>query len=296
MVLTFHADESYDAHGFIFAGWLGEQTEWERPEHQWSRRIEFECRNSRPLNRFHATDCDALGGEYKGWTKEQAQQHVTKLVNIIKRRSFAIVAAGVDLKALVDTFPGDKKDPIAAAYDLSVREVMIQIARGIRRSSKPDAKITIVFHHSRYNGVVERAFDKLKNDPDWGHGSMFVGRTPMCWQDCVPLQAADLLAFDTRRMLYARLRYNSATMRRSLQELTAGRKKSVMARYFDRTTLETLKQMQQRYRHEEGVHGETEQGIWEIRQHNGATDKGLARWDESQNGHGKGGEAKKAEA
>jgi hypothetical protein len=162
LVLTFHGDESYDPTAFIFAGWLGTQKEWERTEAQWLKRLEFERRNGRPLSRFHAADCEKPSGEYKYWTKEQTTNHVTKLVDIIQRRALGIFAAGVDLRALVEVYPGDAKDPIAAAYDLCVRQVMIDIARGIKNSIRPDAKITILFDRSKYNGVVERAFDKLK--------------------------------------------------------------------------------------------------------------------------------------
>lgn len=255
MELRFHGDESYDGKGFVFAGWLGAQEEWDRLDRQWEKRLDFERRMGRPLSRYHADDCEARKGEYSGWTDDQRLTHVKKLVAIIRRRALAVVAVGVDLDALIEVFPGDKKDLIAAAYDLSVRQAMIMMARGVKRALRPETSIAFFHDRSRYNGVVRRAFDNFKCDTRWANGYLFADCMPQSWEHCVALQPADMLAFDTRRMLYARLRYNSITMRRSLRELV-GDGRPIMARYFDMATLRRLKQIHSDQRHEVGVTSE----------------------------------------
>jgi hypothetical protein len=253
LVLTFHGDESYDGRGFMFGGYLGPQCEWGRLESQWLRRLEHERKNGRALSRFHAKDCAALQGEYEGWSESDRDAHVRKLVSIIRRRSLGIVAAGVDLDALKEVFPGDKRDPIAGAYDLAFRETMILIARAIRKTL--DIHVTIVHECCRFNGLIQKAFWKLKDDARWPHGHRFETCTPMSWKDCISLQPADMVAFDSRRALYARLVHSSTSLRRSLREL-ASDGRPVFAKYFDKPTLLALRKLHQSYRHEEGLNTE----------------------------------------
>lgn len=66
MPLTFYVDESYNNRTFNLGGWLGEESEWNRLQSQWSKRLDLERRKHGSLDRYHASDCSSLrGGVYR---------------------------------------------------------------------------------------------------------------------------------------------------------------------------------------------------------------------------------------
>jgi hypothetical protein len=95
---------------------------------------------------------------------------------------------------------------------------------------------------AHYNAVIQKAFSTLRDDPRFAQRDLFVSCTPMKWQDCVLLQPADLIAFDTRKLLDQTVIRSSPQMRRSLQMLL-GDGVIIKARYVNEATLRRLREL-----------------------------------------------------
>jgi hypothetical protein len=246
VVLKFFIDESYNDRTFNYGGWLAEEQEWTRIGNQWSRRIEYERRMHGKLDRYHASDCASRQNEYDGWSLDQQILHTKKLQAIISRRPERITAicSGVDLIALPKVFTANAKDPLAAAYNLMLRHLMMGVYRVVR---KKVGNRVVVIHDTApgYNGIIRDAFDKLLAELGPRYRELFVTITPLRWQDCVQLQCADMIAFDTFKLLDKTLHASSAKMRRSLQNLV-GKGVHVEARYFGERVMRTLLRIHER--------------------------------------------------
>jgi hypothetical protein len=238
----FYADESSNERTFNFGGWLARSDEWEKLESQWARRLEFERRRHGKLDRFHATHCNGQKGDYKNWSVLDRVEHTKALLRIITRRGVAAVCAGLDLSAMLDIYPSDKKDPLAAAYYITVKQLMIMIARSVKR--KGEYKVAIIHDWANdYNKVIKEAWTRTKDDSRWPQANrdLFVSCTPMKWQDRIALQPADLIAYDTFKLLDQTI-HSTPKMRKSLQSLI-GNGKPVLARYINREVLLRLRRM-----------------------------------------------------
>ena len=67
----------------------------------------------------------------------------------------------------------------------------------------------------------------------------------MKWQDCIALQPADMIAFDTFKLLDATIHTTSARMRRSLHAIL-GKALHIEGRYFSEEVMTRLKRMNER--------------------------------------------------
>jgi hypothetical protein len=72
-------------------------------------------------------------------------------------------------------------------------------------------------------------FGDAKDDGDI-HSNQFLSFTPMDWQDCHLLQAADLVAYDSFKVINQRLHHNPLALRKSLEELV-GQKTPIICAY-----------------------------------------------------------------
>jgi hypothetical protein len=243
MLLKFYADESYNNRTFNFGGWLGEESEWNRLESQWRKRIEHEKRKHGKLARYHASDCASLLQDYQGWSVAEQIQHTQKFQAIIARRNLIAICSGVDLAALPRVFTGDAEDPLRGAYDLTVRHLMMMIRASVKRGQ--GHRVTIIHDQTTgYNGVISDAFYRFLEEAGDRYKELFVTIAPMKWQDCVPLQPADMIAFDTFKLLDGTV-HSSARMRRSLQALL-GKAAHIEGRYFSEELMLRLKRMHDR--------------------------------------------------
>jgi hypothetical protein len=243
MLLRFYADESYSDTAFNFGGWLGLESEFSRLESQWLKRIDFERRKHGKFERFHATYCNAKTGDYQGWSDDDKIEHTKALLRIVTRRKVAAVCAGLDRAALLRAYPEEvASDPLESAYNLTVKQLMMMIARYVKKDSGYRVAIVHDWAGARYNAVIQEAFSRMREDARWRDRDLFISCTPLQWQDCVLLQVADMIAFDTRKLLDQTIIRSSPQMRRSLEALL-GKGVPVKARYFNEVTLRRLREL-----------------------------------------------------
>jgi hypothetical protein len=242
VLLRFYADESYSKSAFSFGGWLAGESEFVRLESQWIKRLEFERRKHGKFERFHATNCNAKTEDYAGWSDRDKIEHTKALLRIVTRRKLVAVCAGLDRSALLKVYPEEvANDPLEPAYNLTVKQLMMMVSRYVKKDSGYRVAIIHDWAGERYNAVIQQAFAKMRDDTRWSRRDLFISCTPMKWRDCTPLQAADMIAFDTRKLLDGTI-HSTPQMRRSLQAIL-DKGTPVKARYFNEKTLQRLRQL-----------------------------------------------------
>jgi hypothetical protein len=227
-MLEAYIDESYNSRTFCVGGWLAPVEKWSVIQKSWKQRVDFERSMSikkgfRPISRYHASDCSSLKAEFdrsKGWDEARQIRFSKKLLEIIsKHKPIGIVMGGsVDdyLHHFVDdNTPKKWKDGL---YKFCICVVMDQIAE-VMSAYFPEEKVTVYYDRGKFSGMADKAFRSMKDDPRNADVSKyFVTMAPMGWEDCIPLQPADLLAFEGLKRVDGSLNGDDA-IRKSLQAL-----------------------------------------------------------------------------
>lgn len=243
-MLTAYLDESYNNRTFCVGGWLASVPEWNTIEKQWIQRVEYERRKSiekgfPPISRYHASDCSSLKGEFdvsKGWDVTRQIKFSKRLLAILaKHKPLGIVVGGsVDDYLRHLTSDTKEKQWQAGLYYFSIMVVMDQIAQ-IMKAYFPREKVTIYYDRGKFSSMADRAFRSLKDDPrNSDISKYFVTMGPMGWEDCVPLQPADLLAVEGLKRVDGSLNGKTA-IRKSLQALLGGKVDLSIGHFSDKT-------------------------------------------------------------
>jgi hypothetical protein len=242
LLLNFYLDESYNEKTFILGGFIGSEKDWKKLEEKWKRRVVLERRRHKTFERFHATSCNGKTGDYAGWSSAETTAHVKAFLRIIKQCKIYAVCSGIDMDALKAEYP-DENDHIASAYDLALRQCMIMTVREVLGT--PEKYEVAIIHDwaNKYNAILSSAFSKMVEDQRFEYRNIFKTIAALHWFDSACLQPADLIAFDTFKLLAATLRCTTPKMRKSLEALLGGGT-PVKARYINRSTLVKLKALQ----------------------------------------------------
>ena len=208
------------------AAYVGMPSVWRDWTKAWNRQ-------KKPIKVFHATDCAALRGEFKDWDKEERDSYVAKLLPVIGQANLLSFVAGI---VMDDYNEVEKEYPEIVAYlgnpyTACFQWVVHEIIDGFSRSGIKD-RIAFFHEENEFRGDALSCFDFLKKEyyPDRAlslkHGSK---------QDYVPLQAADILAYEGNK----RLRNTKRPDRRAWMAINPNQNRRV-TRYFDKKSLNVL--------------------------------------------------------
>jgi hypothetical protein len=76
---------------------------------------------------------------------------------------------------------------------------MVAQVRDARKQLGRTRPVQYVLFHDRcnYDADLLRAFNQMLDDPTFVEKEMFSTLAPLSWEHCIPLQAADLIAYET---------------------------------------------------------------------------------------------------
>jgi len=251
LVLSGYFDESEDADWFTLGCMFSVGLHWDWLTVDWKNCLERKnkqlSKEGRPLiSRFHATDCWQGSKEFQGWEPPEREAFRAEFRSIIDSADgFHIVSHSVKVSELGDVFRiNTPKKRNRACYRLLVQYLMMQIGNDVesRGAGYENTKIPLI--HDRTTGndlTILGAFNQLKDDKTFRSRHMFTTIAPMGWEDCIPLQAADMIAYESRKQIY---RHNRG-------EDLGGEIKALLdlpsfggcAFYFRRDNLEELKRL-----------------------------------------------------
>lgn len=254
MIFRGYIDESCDGKQDVFAlsCILTRGKNWDEFVRKW--KLHLAARNRLlakagrpPISRYHASDCSSRQREFRGWNHDERDSFVRGLFEVFKQVSTFTVVYDVQLSELCEVFPEYSADRLEAAYYWLTRFLMLTISNDIRRYNKFGGHVEISLIHDRtggngkYDPTIRRAFDQMVNDQTFHGREMFTTIAPMSWEKCIPLQPADLVAFETLKQAQARLEYR--TSRRSFKALLDMGNFGIHSKTFNKSALTEFKKL-----------------------------------------------------
>jgi hypothetical protein len=222
-------DESYNSSALCVGGWLARKDTWGSLERDWKARIAYENRKSAlrgfpPISRYHATYCANLKREFSpvnGWDVDRQIKLSKRLCGIIaKYHPYGIVIGGrVSEFAFPDDIDTDADTRNKVMYGVSFRNFLGALAV-IMRKNYPDDRVTVFYDQSKnFDSIVTGVYRDFRQEyPDFARRIVTVA--PLAWQDCIVLQAADLLAFEGLKRIYTTQKDMRKALRAALGKKT----------------------------------------------------------------------------
>ncbi len=249
-MLRGYVDESYDAKSsipsvFALGCIIADDSTWRYFEWDWRDCIDGVNRELRAagrpeITRYHAADCSSREGDFNGWSIDEQRSFVGSLFQVFKKHRLDLIGVSVNLSHLVDEIPEISPNPIGFAYVLFVQVLMSEIG-SFTLSRHPGSVIGLFHDHCRYNAAIQDAFDHLLSDPVFQYSGAFTSIAPMRWQHCVPLQPADLIAYEHFKEGERHLPGISRRRRKSLEMLLDLQSLGMRGIGFDAKTIGALK-------------------------------------------------------
>jgi hypothetical protein len=203
-LLAGYIDESKDSSGKLFnlTCLTGDYGAWFWIQQEWLKVIEaanarLVSQNRPTISRYHATDCSNRLGEFKGWSSQEQIDFVVPLLAIFERYRLDVVGYTVDLNDIQEVIPEAKANPGGFAYLATLWYAMDEmLARTFER--EPNEQVHLFHERCDYDGTLLDAFN-LRLKEKQGDGRLqrhFLSITSMGWEVCIPLQPADLIAYE----------------------------------------------------------------------------------------------------
>jgi uncharacterized protein DUF3800 len=191
------------------AAYMGRPTAWRDWTSKWARVL-------RPIKVYHAVDAQHLKGEFEGWTSAEVGELVAKLLPITANAAIGAVAASIDLRVFEKAISGrdDLKELFGNPYIACLQNVM-HVLMAIVANAGTGERIAFIHENNGYHQEAYDCFDWVKKNCNYGGNvvSLSFGAKG----DYPPLQAADILAYETNK----RVRDISRPARRPWKSLRA---------------------------------------------------------------------------
>ena len=223
MVLTGYIDEGFNDEWFTLSCLVGWGSQWTWIELAFQNLLDktnaaLQAQGRATISRYHATDCSNKKREFRGWSDAEQIEFTKKIVEIFRKHPLAIVAFSLNLKELVEEIPETKPNPQGFAYVLLLYHLMFEI--GTLILSRPEYvkdKIALIHERSDHDSALLEAFNQMKDDDTFQYRDRFTTIASMGWEDCIPLQLADFLAYENFKEAQGKAANRSR--RKSLQAL-----------------------------------------------------------------------------
>jgi len=166
-------------------GCLGGYADWKRFETEWAAVLKTEG-----VDYFHMADFEAIRGPFEGWDRSRHQSFLERLLDCFSPHVKSIFGAGCDIT-----------DPSARLRESYLRNVKGAVRSALEEGhwwSFPNEKVSIMFaKHPEVGAVHIEQYAKAVEETIPALGSVRFGDP----QDMVPLQAADLVAYEIAKYL-----------------------------------------------------------------------------------------------
>jgi hypothetical protein len=226
---------------FALAGYVASTAEWEHFEREWSQVLQSEG-----VRIFHMAPLCARPrrGEFKGWTDAKAEVFLSRVLAVIEHRALFGFAAFVRKSDFAEilrpalVLPRDRiyKRPYILCMQSCMSLILEHFPSPPYNPGSVD-KIACVFdrNHEMRSKATDH-FWEIVDARNWGRRFQLIAFAPKRF--LTPLQAADLLAYETYRYGTDALTHPDLPRRPEILRLSADRR--IVFNYIDRGTLTEL--------------------------------------------------------
>jgi hypothetical protein len=197
-MLKLFCDESYDPGIYTVAGLIASEQQWEKFERRWTGvPQEF------GVSRFHASHLNCYGGEFEGWRgTDKGKNFSTRLIKAITQRTMVLVSCSV-FRAPYDELPDVARQRLGSPYELCFKHCIALAAEQAIPRLEKDARFSVVYERDTEIGTKPtQIFDLMREDQSWKYRSRLITSAPGSWEDFMPLQPADMVAYETFKLLH----------------------------------------------------------------------------------------------
>jgi hypothetical protein len=248
MVMRGYIDESYDSHIFTLSCLMATPHDWMWIESAWKKVLrnknkELKKAGRQQISRYHATHCNGRSHEFEGWSQEEQIAFVKELLSVFRRFMTNSVAYSIPIADFVTVFPEHKAKPLPQMYGFLVKflmtEINVQIAEiGVGYRVKP-VNIALFHDRSSFDAIILDAFNQMMADPTFTGKKMFSSVTSTGWETCIPLQLADLMAYELFKDVSGKIA--GRKRRKTLESMLSNDLFGGRAQIFDRKSLTSLR-------------------------------------------------------
>jgi hypothetical protein len=244
-----YIDESYNADVFTLSclvsrikTWTELSSAWKKCLQRWNDKLEATGRP--PVSRYHAKDCGNLKREFSGWNTDEQVELTKDLLLIFKRHPLVNMSMSLNRRDLNEVFPEFKQksvqEALAQTYGLVTKFLLFQMGREIGGRNR----FVLIYDRGPYASDMVKAFNQVISDGGFQHRECFLSFTPMDSFLCIPLQVADLIAYENFKETSRR--FSPRNRRKTLALLLDLGSFGGRARYIDRDALLALKEVLKR--------------------------------------------------
>ena len=209
MILDGYIDESVSGEhpplAFGLSCVFAEGSQWSWASIAWRKVIEDKnaelvAAGRKPIKRFHAVDLNNFAEDFDGWNGAERNAFTNEFVKrVFNRHAIYGSAYTVSLKDIAEVWPQYSGKEINPAYYALMKLNMINLANVVEQLFSPEAKISLHYERCPYGGVMLEAFNSVLDDPACEWKDKFTTLAPMGWENCTPLQPADLVAYEVMK-------------------------------------------------------------------------------------------------
>lgn len=195
-VIKVYMDESgtHDASPYLTVGaYAAQPKQWRKFTAGWNAA-------KKPVNVFHSSDCQALKGEFLGWSEDQRNAFVAKLLPVIRENIPLGVVIGIDIdefRKQVAPYP-DLMAHFAHPY-ASCFHWVVSTLIGYVEEAGSNERLAFFHENNDYEGQAQAAFSYISEHRKTHRAP--ISLTFGTKADYVPLQAADVLAYEGNKRM-----------------------------------------------------------------------------------------------
>jgi len=256
-LLKFFCDESYDSdpnkgvrnpvktskaplhvpRTFVVGGFLANDKIWGNIERPWA-----EQNRKFGVSRFHAANVNARNGEFAGWERQYRDSYVLPLLGILQEQGRYLHAVSIGM------YPRDYEKVInphgrrmfGNPYIACIKTCLVTIAHEMELMGMPrEDRFSVILDRNDFESDAVKIFYAIKDDPKFLLRHRLATCAPGGWEEFIPLQCADMIAYDTYRLLDNK-NIGMEKGRKSLESLYE--KNGFMGFYFEQDLLRGIKE------------------------------------------------------
>lgn len=236
IILTFYCDDSGtspDQRTAVAAGYLASVEQWQRFIPRWNSLLaEY------GVSQLHRVDLESRKKQFRDWDLERQKEFLIKAHAIIRDHTYIAVGSGVIKADYEEIMPAWAKDLFGGVYGWCVNECLVRVAEWCEKLRNPYSEnIDWVFERGTVgSGQVMTMLANFSKDPTWGP-RLRLGTWSFLGKDTVPLQAADMIAYEVFKQIENQIiDKGQRPERRSILDLVRPNDESYL-RYWDKARL-----------------------------------------------------------
>ncbi len=223
---------------FCIGGYVADSKDWFELTRAWERLLV-----EAGVSYFHMAEFESRQGEFKDWSDAKRFGFIKDLLALINSTDVWGIGCGVvkaDYERISAEFiargkvtPRWYRHPYLLAFQHCLVETCIQA-----EDVHPREKIAFVFdQQAEFHARAEKVYDELTSSGKWPRAFRLGSLRFASKRDAIPLQAADLMAYELRKALDHKLFDPTRGERKSMARL---RRRLISPRYFNEAALHQL--------------------------------------------------------